>query len=197
MRIYIGSMAPGEIPRLCVQPHLRVLTIEEGEVRSARAAAEGTMCYAYERWFTEPHDLGWDDAGDLIDHASQWNYLRPSLDFRPTIREELINELRLMGTRAAIVFVRCYGISGTDERTCTTLAAGVLGMDIDPQLEGPVFHGPFWDSLFERNLDLVLEGAEYPPGMKRYVITPLGRIINPWPKSPDGSETWDGSKLKG
>jgi hypothetical protein len=156
------------------------------------------MCYAYERWYVEKHDIWFEHARELIDQISTWN-LNPSLDFRPVIREELVNELRLMGTRAAVVFVRLYSISGADERgpLYVTLAAGILGMGIDPELEGPVFRGPFWDSLFEQNLDLVMEGHEYPPGMRRYAITPLGRIINPWPKSPDGDETWDGSRLKG
>lgn len=202
MRIFVNLMTPGNLPRLYVMPGEEALTIENGKVRSAlpstRSDRGANIAYAYERWYVEKHTIWFEHSREIVDQVHDWNHLGPNIDFRPAIREELINEIRLMGMPNVVVFVRHYGVAGASEKGpfFVTLAAGAIGVTCPIVPEGWWFRGPFWESDFERNVDLVLAGEDYPPGMKRYAITPLGRIINPWPKG-GFQEIWDESQSKG
>ena len=187
MRIYFKGLGSGEIPALDVDKH-RALTLENGKVRSARKYDNNRRVYAYEKWYTEPRcpdgymgmAVYQEHPIDVIQQVDHWDYTLENL--RPGIWEPLIADARLLNTSVVIVFVRTYRAQFINEydNFTTIMSAGLIGLDSDDWfILSWHSKGPFWPSVFERNIDVLISGNDWPEGMKRYGITPLGKIINP------------------
>lgn len=191
MRIYFKGLGSGELPALTVDKH-RAFTLENGKVRSARKYDNDQRVYAYEKWYVEhqtnPGVNGqWafscnyhDHPIDVIQQVDHWDYTLENL--RPGIREPLIADARLLNMSVVIALIRTYrcqwgGVA--HENFHTVMAAGLIGLDVD--ILSWYGKGPYWPSVFERNLDALIEGETIPEGMTLYGITPRGKIINPLP----------------
>ena len=120
MRIYFMQMGNGELPAMTIEPGYRVVTVENGKRRTARKYDGDRRVFAHERWLTE-RSLGmgiWcDHPWDIQNQVARWQY-EPTLDnLREEIRRQLVDHLRLLEMRVALVFVRGYGFTEAERPT--------------------------------------------------------------------------------
>lgn len=193
MRIYVRDLSMGELPVHALPDYYDgpILTIgDDGQVMEPRwdvgsdnpndpYVRPGRKVCAHEHWFVEEHMPWFEHEFDVSEEIARYDASLKSI--RPVIRRQLVDWVRPMCTKSVLVFVRGYQLMMREQSSYffVAFAAGVLGVNFEPN---PFWwKGPQWDSDFEMFVDNVRDGAEIPEGMKRYGITPRGKIINPLP----------------
>lgn len=152
-------------------------TLRNGECFPAKREQEKQLvCASGENYYTET--IKGEHPEDVAQEVYQWGTDLETL--RPVIRDLLLADLRKLNSRVVCIFVRGYWSIGDTKTTLAEMVASVLGFG--PKMVNLMsMYGPFWPSLFEQNLDNFSAGGDWPPGLKRYGITPSGKIINPLP----------------
>jgi len=203
VRVYFKFLGLGELPALRVGDH-RVLTVEDGKVRTARRYDSDKIVYAHEKDYSEPKPgwCWWQHPIDMGIEIEEWMRNPEIATLREGIRIPLMQDARLLRTKSVIVFVRSYYVTGeilpdipmvplgntlyrpvpeTMETSAVIFRAGLLGFSTFELLAHFTISGPSWEFETERFVDSVMAGSEIPEGVKRYGITPRGKILNPLP----------------
>ena len=180
MRVYFKFLCGGELPVIHVGDRT-VLTVEDGKARNARKWRDATKVYAHEKWYIEKHDWWHQHYLDIGEEIGQWCDDPKIATLREDIRIPLMRDARSMCMRTALIFIRAYHVmDGIHGNHAVTMAAGMLGFN-DIILADPWIKGPSSEFETEAFIDSIIDGVEIQDGMKRYGITPRGRIINPLP----------------
>lgn len=172
MRFYFRLLNVGELPRIDVGNH-DTFTIKNNEVIVLKGRS---IACAYENIYTVKIQGSF---GNNEDKIHKWVKNPSIIGLHESIRKKLIDDAYLMNVKTVLVLVRIYSIIPFSN--IIYFMAGLIGFNFPFVSSNPSIYGPCWGSRFEEILDLYASGGYVPKELYRYGITPLGKIINPFP----------------